>query len=395
MYKHLNICNIYIFIWVLYIFHWQNLGEAFPVLEILSNVFLGINLTISIYYTCVFLLKYRQTIFFKSLNVLLFSFIFYGSISVLTRDYVGINGTKIPSLTYLIGALRTFLPIYTCFVFTKLGYISEKSIRFWSWIFFMQCIYIFFISRFVYLGIDSSDFGELRTNNTAYLFVSVFPLFYFHKNRPIVQYIFIAISLFLSIMSVKRGAIFIVTLSTLYFFIHTLKSASVKIKILSVVALLILVALGIDFVTNLYENSNVFQHRFEQTLEGNVSNRDQIAAYLFNIYASSDLLQTLFGFGADGTLEYGLYAHNDWLEMLFDQGIWGFTLFLCFWLIILKHWRNQSVKRNEFTFFLGLWIICNLTRTFFSMWYSVANIYVTMPLGYYLANIYREKENYT
>lgn len=387
IFKQLNICNLYIFIWVLYMFHWQDVGAAFPLLESLSNVFLGFNLLISIYYSLVFWLKYKQNAIFKSINILILSFVIYGLFSIVERDYVGIGGRHINSGTYLIGALRTFLPIYTCFVFTTLGYITDKTIRLWSWAFFVQCIYIYFVSRSVYLGIDTGDFEELRTNNTAYLFVSVFPLIYFHKNKPLIQYILIAIILFFTITGLKRGAILIVTLATLYFFMHTLKTSTFKIKLLTVAVLLVVVFGGIDVVTNLYENSDTFRYRVESTLEGNVSHRDQIARNLLEIYSNSDIRHLLFGFGADGTLGYGNYAHNDWLEILFDQGIWGLTIFICFWFVFLKHWRNQIVEKNDFAFFLGLWIICNLTRTFFSMWYSMANIMVTLPLGYYIATL--------
>ena len=390
-YKLLNICNLYIFIWVLYIFHWQDVGQAFPLLDSLSNVFLGFNLLISIYYSLVFWLKYKQNAIFKSINILILSFVIYGLFSIVERDYVGIGGMHINSGTYLIGALRTFLPIYTCFVFTKLGYITEKTIRLWSWVFFAQCIYIYFVSRFVTLGLNSGDFGELRTNNTAYLFVSAFPLIYFHKDNPIIQYILIAIILLLTIAGLKRGAILIVFLATLYFFKHTLNESSIKIKLLSITVLLIFIVQGINIVTNLYENSDVFQHRIESTLEGNTSRRDIIAMHLLEIYTNSDIRHLIFGFGADGTLGYGSYAHNDWLEMLFDQGIWGLLLFFSFWILLFKQWKKQEINKNSLAFFLGLWLICNSTRTLFSMWYSMANIMVTMPLGYYFANLYSEK----
>lgn len=387
IFKQLNICNLYIFIWVLYIFHWQDVGKAFPLLDSLSNVFLGFNLVISIFYSILFWNRYRQNTLFRCINIILFSFVLYGIYSILNREKIGIYGMEIQSGTYLIGALRTFLPIYTCYVFTKLGYITEKTIRLWSWVFFVQCVFIYFVSRSVYLGLDTSDFGELRTNNTAYLFVSVFPLIYFHKNNTLIQYILIAILLFFTITGIKRGAILVVTLATLYFFMHTLKTSTFKIKLLTVAVLLVLVFAGIDVVTNLYENSDTFQYRIEATLSGDTSGRDQIANNLINIYMNSDIRHLIFGFGADGTLSYGNYAHNDWLEMLFDQGIWGFTLYLFFWLIILKYWKSHSKSKSNLAFFLGLWIICNFTKTFFSMWYSMANIYVTMPLGYYLATL--------
>ena len=372
-------------------FHWQDVGAAFPLLDSLSNVFLGFNLLISIYYSFVFWSKYKQNEIFKCINILILSFVIYGLFSIVERDYVGIGGRHINSGTYLIGALRTFLPIYTCFVFTTLGYITEKTIRLWSWAFFVQCIYIYFVSRSVYLGLDTSDFGELRTNNTAYLFVSVFPLVYFHKNNTLIQYILIAILLFFTITSIKRGAILIVTLATFYFFMHTLKKSTFKIKLLTVAALLTIVFAGIDVVTNLYENSDTLQHRIEATLSGDTSGRDKIANHLLEIYTNSDIRHLIFGFGADGTLGYGKYAHDDWLEMLFDQGIWGLLLFLSFWILLFKHWKTQEKNKTNLAFFLGLWLICNFTRTFFSMWYSMANIMVTMPLGYYFATLDSEK----
>jgi len=389
--KQLNICNLYIFIWVLYMFHWQEVGAAFPLLDSLSNVFLGFNLLISIYYSFIFWVKYKQNAIFKCINLLILSFVIYGFFSILERDYVGIGGRHINSGTYLIGALRTFLPIYTCFIFTTLGYITEKTIRLWSWVFFAQCIYIYFVSRFVIFGLNYGDFGELITNNTAYLFVSAFPLIYFHKNKPIIQYVLIAILLFFTITSIKRGAILIVTIATFYFFMHTLKKATFKIKLLTVVVLLALVYAGIDVVADLYENSDTFQHRVETTFEGNSSGRDKIASILFNIYINSDIIHLILGYGADGTLDVLAYAHNDWLEMLFDQGIWGLLLFFSFWILLFEQWKKQEVNKNSLAFFLGLWLICNFTRTFFSMWYSMANIMVTMPLGYYFATLDSEK----
>jgi len=377
---------------MLYIFHWQDVGKAFPLLEALSNAFLGINLLISIYFTFVFWLKFKQSTVFKCINLLLFIFVMYGILSIATRDYVVcVDGSRIKSGTYLISFLRSFLPIYTFFVFTILGYITEKTIRLWSWVFFAQCIYIYFVSRSVYLGLNSSDFGELLTNNTAYLFVSAFPLIYFHKNRPVVQYILIALLLFFTITGLKRGAILIIVLATLYFFMHTLRKASVKIKVLSIVALLLIVFSGLNVVSDLYENSATFQHRIESTLAGNSSGRDKIAAHLLGIYSNSDIINLVFGFGADGTLKYGNYAHNDWIEILFDQGILGLTIFLSFWFIMYKYWRKQVKRNSDMAFFLGLWLICNFSRTTFSMWYSMANIMVTMPLGYYFATIYLQE----
>lgn len=378
-----NICTLYIFLWVLYFFHWQEVGEAFPILNSLSNLFLGINLLISIYYFVHFLTTYKQTPLFKALNILLISLVMYGFFSYFERDYVGINGVKIKSATYMIGALRTFLPIYACIMFTKLGYINEKVIRLWFWVFFVQSIIIFFISRVVDLGLDMYNMDDLRTNNRGYLFVNLFPLLAFFKEKSWLQYVSIAFMLILTIISVKRGAILIISLATIYFILHQFKKVSYSKKFAILIVFSIIVVQTTSFVENLYANSSVFQNRFESTMEGNSSGRDRIAKNLIEIYSSSDIRHLLFGFGADETLSYGLYAHNDWLEILFNQGIIGFVLYFLFWINLFLLWKKE--KDGDLRFLMALWLLCNIPKSMFSMWYSMANIFVTIPLGYYLA----------
>ena len=388
--KYLNICNLYLFIWALYMFHWQEVGPAFPVLNSLSNVFLGFNLLLSIYFSFVFLTKYRQKPLYKTLNLLLASLVIYGFFSYIERDYVGINGVKIKSGTYMIAALRTFLPIYTCFIFTKLGYITSKTIRFWFFIFFIQSINIYIISRSVDLGLEMYDLDQMRTNNRGYLFVSLFPLLFFFKEKPVFQYVCITIMLFLTIISVKRGAILTISLATICFFLHQFSKVSYSKKILAVFVFAILIIQGSNFVENLYESSNVFQTRYESTMEGSSSGRDVIAANLLEIYLSSDIRHVIFGFGADGTLGFGLYAHNDWLEILFNQGIVGLVLYFFFWFQLLRLWRKGRKNGQDINFLMTMWLLCNFPKSLFSMWYSMANIIITMPLGYYLAKKYSE-----
>ena len=144
--KIFNICNIYIFIWILYMFHWQNLGSLFPALDSISNLLLAINLAISIYYSFVFWNKYKQVPIFISINILLISMIIYGILSLIGFNLIDTFMHKeadINSGTYLISALRTFLPIYTFYIFTKKGYITEKYISNLVWIFLPLCIFIF------------------------------------------------------------------------------------------------------------------------------------------------------------------------------------------------------------------------------------------------------------
>lgn len=382
-FKKKYICHVYILIWFLYNFHWQSVGEAFPILNALSNLFLGINLAISLYYTYYFLTHYKQTRFFVSMNYLLISLILYGSISLL----MGAKHENISPGTYLIGALRSFLPIYTCYVFTKIGYLNEKAIKVWFWMFLSQSIYIFFVGRTVMRGVSLLDMGEMYTNNISYMFVSIFPWLYFWKDRRGLTYVIIALLLFLTFFGLKRGAIMIVLMATIYFFLHQFKQGSIYAKITIIAILSLFVIKGASIIENMYDNSDIFQKRYASTLEGDTSGRDRIVNNLLDIYFSSDIIDVIFGKGADATLKYGLFAHNDWVELLFNQGLVGFFLYFFFWFNIVLLWRKQIKLKSEISFLLGLCIICYLPKTFFSMWYSNANIMMTLPIGYSLAII--------
>lgn len=386
-----NICNLYIVVWLLYNFHWNGVGNFFPLINTLSSLFLAFNLVISIYYTFVVINNFALNSFFRVLLILTLLFVIYGTFSVLQSAVIvkGGYGGTINSGTYMIGALRSFLPIYTFFLFSMQGYITEKTMRVWFWIFLIQIIYTYMAFR-ISMGLDNMD--DMRTNNRGYLFVYLFPYVFLFRKYPYFQYLLIFICLFGALLSLKRGAILITFLATIYFIWNQLNNASVKKKGLAIVIIVSMVVYGSAFIENMYENSTTFQRRFDKTLDGDMSGRDNIASNLLDVYVNSDIINLLFGYGADGTLKSGRYAHNDWLEMLFDQGLLGFTVYFVFWFVFFRLWRKENTKKSEIAFFLGLLFICSFPKTLFSMWYSMANMFITMPLGYCIATTYLSKK---
>lgn len=378
-----NISNLYIIIWLLYNFHWNDVGAQFPILENLSTVFLAINLGISLICTCIVLAQYAANSFIRHTNVVLILFIIYGLIHVL----FGRDISNIDKGAYLIGVLRTFLPIYTFFLFTKLGYITEGVIKFWFWFFLAETLLIYYSYRVV-LNVDG--FEELRTNNRAYLFVALLPFLYFFRNRSWLQYIIIALIVAFTFFSIKRGAILVAVLTVVYFFWKTFTNVSVSRKILVLASFVILIAIGRQYTEGLYNNSDVFQRRVESTLEGDTSNRDIIVLNLLDKYSNGNIFNILFGFGADSTLKEGLLAHNDWVEVLYNQGLLSLIAYFCFWLAWFKIWRKQEKMHSELSVLIGLLFVSNFPKTFYSMWYSNSNMFITLPIGYFLALLYQK-----
>lgn len=382
--KIFNICNLYIIIWLLYNFHWNDVGDVFPIMESLSNIFLAINLGISLLCTFIVIFKYPSNSFRRNTSILLFLFVVYGLLHLLFDNDIMIR--NINKGSYLIGAMRTFLPIYTFFLFTKLGYLTEDLIKFWVWIFLIETI-IIYLSFGGYL--ENDDIYELGTNNRGYLFVSLLPLIYFYRNKPWVQYVLLSILIAFTVYSMKRGAILTTLLCSIFFFWDKTKNVHTSKKILVLTIFMILVGIGSQLIEVLYSQSDFFQKRVSDTLEGNSSNRDLIVSSLLSKYANGNPLSWLFGFGANATIrDIGIEAHNDWVEVLYNQGLLGFCAFINFWIVWFLLWRKQESNNTELSLLVGLLFLSNFPRTLFSMWYSNANMFVTLPLGFCLAHIY-------
>lgn len=355
-------------------------------IESLANVFLGINLVISLY-TTLLVFRKQTTRLFKVMGLLLFLFVLYGLISFLSNDPLIVNGEEINKGTYIIGPLRTFLPIYTFFLFAKLGMLTEKSIRIWFFPFLAISIYCFFSASMVLYGQKEDD---LITNNTGYLFAGLFPFVYFFRRKKIIQYAIIAILILFSLFAMKRGAFLVVAVCLLYYLYGQTRNVKMSTKFTTIVLILITLAGVWIFSNEKLKSSDRFQNRVEQTIEGNDSNRGNLhKIQLDNFVNRGDIVTFLFGFGADGTLKISPnYAHNDWIEVLVDQGILGLSIFLYFWIVFFKTWRRS--KKIPWAYnIIGMIFISSLIRTVFSMWYSNTNMFVAIPLGYCLALLYR------
>jgi hypothetical protein len=383
MKKIINICNLYILIWCLYFLHWYATGQV-PILEGLSNVFLGINMLISLYSTLAVIRKYPMNSLMKVILLVLAVFIVYGLLYIMGGDVIFFGGKRINPGTYLVAPLRTFLPIITFFFFTKLGLLTEEVIRWWMIPFILLSVYCFYAAQFVRYGEEAED---LFTNGTGYLFASLFPFVYFFRSRAIYQYLIIGIIIFFAVLAVKRGALLVTFVCLLYFVYEKMRFSKMS-KRIGTLVLLTIVLLSVWYVSrDTLLNSDAFQRRVEDTLEGNDSNRSNLRHIQLTAYSSGTLFQLLFGFGADGSLRISPnYAHNDWIEVLVDQGLFGFIIYFSFWATFFITWRRSKRNRQVYNI-LGMIFLSGLIRTAFSMWYSNSNMFVSLPFGYCLALI--------
>lgn len=374
--RYINICNVYIAIWVLYNFHWCIPGGV-PQIDRISNILLGFNILLSIVIIIRGYEKYGVNTFLKEGYVLLIlMFLVYGVIYLLFGEasYVG-DGDAVKKGSYLIGVLRTFLPIWTFYFFAKKRMLTKVTVQFW-FVVFLLCT--FFMNVNYVQGRGTDEF----TNNTGYWFMYLIPFVFFFKRKPLFLFGLLALLLFLVIGCFKRGAILISIVLTLWVIIKTTNIKTRRGRYIIVIATIFLIV-GSFYLVRFVEQSDFLRNRIELAIAGDDSGRGYIQKNIRTVmFEQSSVFNLMFGYGADGTLRIGPnYAHNDWYEILANNGLVGVAIFLYFWIKLLGNWKKIPRDFESASLYGSCLIICFMS-TLFSMFYSTTPIYVTMLWGY-------------
>lgn len=279
------------------------------------------------------------------------------------------TGDSPASYYYLQNFLNSLVPIFMFYEYAKKGYLTESRLKIYFFIIYVVTIPKYYLNYSRNLLNDEWGNTEF-SNNTAYNFLSLFPLVCFFYKRPIIQYICAGAVLLFIIMAMKRGAL-VIGVVCLAFFIfqnHRNQFASKKrgLTILLTTTIILLVAY---YIQHMLSTSALFVYRLSATLDGDSSGRDILQQIIWNSFLQDGgLFEYIFGYGANATIRFaGNYAHNDWLEVLCNNGIIGVILMTIFYYRLYS--AGKILKRKApfcYTALMMLLILC-LSRTFFSM----------------------------
>lgn len=388
MKKIFNISNIYLIL--VFLFSLQDIlyeGGGY-----ISKAIIGLWVLYSLILAVHTNLHYSLPKYFSALNVLLVIFSVYGILHIISTpfDYKWIDSRDIPSYTYLLYIYISLLPIYVFYLATIKGEFYTSKIRWWTII-----VLLISIVKFVTFYIHNTDIIGVDeiTNNNGYLFVGIIPLLLFFEKKPLLQYVLLVICMVFVILSMKRGAIFVAGFCLIPFVLSQWKSSTqLKRIVLSIIVMIFIIG-GIFFIGYLLQTSDYFSQRLEATQEGNSSMRDELYVQLWSYFVNdASFIKQLFGGGANYTLHIAdNYAHNDWLEILINQGIFGVILYVAYWI---RFWEAQKLCKNipELNIVRSGLIICffaSLLITFYSMSYNSLPLGLTMAIGIYMGQITR------
>ena len=393
---NINRCDVYVAIWCLY----RLQGLLYPqgaINQILQLVMLLWAMVVAVPY--ILNIKNNPRVL-NALNVLVLMYTVYGVCYLLfgTPYVIVESGNAITKYIYLQNSLNSLLPIYLFYHYTRIGYLSEQRIKPYLITFFLMSIILFFTGYQDESGQLMADEVGLLTNNMGYMWLSLLPFLFFLYERPFVQFLMLVVIMFFILLGMKRGAILLGTLATIYFLFRTYRNTnSVRTKTIIIVFSALVVLGTISYIGYLYTNNDYFVQRIENTQEGNVSNRDVLYTQLIEHFMNEQsVLRVLFGNGANYTLVVAMnYAHQDWLETLINNGVMGVLILLVFYLSLFKCMRKLFKPLRLETSHLAaafcmLWCLM-LGKTMFSMSIQDMSPLTTLPLGYL---IYQAENNH-
>ncbi len=189
----------------------------------------------------------------------------------------------------------------------------------------------------------------------AYRFLPILPLLFFVK-KAWFKYMALIVILFYIVLGVKRGAILIGAASTAIIVFDELTHTKKKTSISQIIIVIGALVGGYFLFSKMITENDFFIYRFAEMMEGDTSGRDKIYSEMFQHFVNeSNAFYLLFGNGADSTLRIqGHYAHNDWLEMLMNQGVFGFLIYFIFYYRLIKEWiRNKECH----TLYMGIGLV--------------------------------------
>lgn len=382
--SNINRCDMYFASWCLYYLQ----GTLYPESSSLSKILFIINMAIASYYVFHVNKHYKIPALLKSINILLILFTIYGIALYLEYGLlINIHGEILDNNLYLKAIYLSLFPIYPFYEFSIKGYITKEKLRFWTIIFFVVTTCSFFYEeqkRIAMLLETGSNFDGV-TNNTSYMFLSLIPFLVLFRGKPVIQYVGLSYCLYFVFIGMKRGAILIALICLCFFIYDNYKNSSSKRKFFLFLLTLVFLFIGFKFISDKLFQNDYFQDRLYDTLEGNSSGRDEIYTNIWDTFLHADIINAIFGFGAQGSfIQTGKFAHSDWLELLINNGILGFCLYFYFWKQYYMTWsktNNINIKN-----IIGLLFLIFFIKSFFSMSYASYTYYTNCLLGYCLAN---------
>lgn len=344
---------------------------ALAIILVVSSVFLGKSLLIKDKRNSFF----NAWTFFLLLNI--FGFIFTASYS--NPFHFGM----------FKAVLITLLPFYPFYYFAYKEQLKAKHLVLFFLFMLPVIILQFYFNQNQILAERISNKTDL-VNNVAYSFVALIPFVFLFRGKRIFSIAALLLLLFFVIQGAKRGALIAAGIASLFFIYYQLKTVDKKYGVFGyIITILGLIGLGV-FIFDFYQSNEYLLSRMDQMVdEGSSSGRDVIyGKILKGWYENPNFINLVFGFGFGASMVFtdGLFAHNDWLELLSNFGLFGVFIYLSLFyyaarFIFSPQWIIE--KRIVMAAIFSIWFFMTLISMFYA---STIGCIQSILLGYVIGS---------
>ena len=373
----------YTFLWMMYYMG----GTLYAVGSIISVLILTALLALSFYHMYICLGYKDNPPMLKGVTAIVVLITFYGIFRLMGPSYFGIAKFLFQKNVYM-----SMLPIYSFYYYTRKGYLTEKDIRVFAFIFafFVYLVYLNDVRTRTF--ISGEEIGDM-TVNSGYNFIGLLPFVFLFRKKPILFFPFLLFIWFYTILCMKRGAILSGFVATLFLFSNYFKDSKRGAKIGALIIVGVFIGFVVFYVQGLLNNNTYFALRYEQTMEGTASGREEMyPMFIKYLLHENTFIRTIVGGGLDYSLvRFEMGAHSDWFQIAIDMGLVG----ILFYIYYFRHYYRsvKTINKNNpyYTIFLMVFII-DFLKSFFSFSFNNRPIVTTFIMGFCLAVPYLMKQ---
>lgn len=165
------------------------------------------------------------------------------------------------------------------------------------------------------------------------------------------------------LLSAKRTGSIALIVSFMLYILSRARGFDKKIGAIFLIAFLTIAIWGL-FSLFFSEYFELLIGRFESLSEDKGSGRGDLFLMVWELILKSDTSELIFGHGYNSVVEVLEYsAHNDFLEVMYDQGIIGLGLYVCIYISLIRTIKkiNEKTLRDSFRMSILLFFIVSLT----------------------------------
>lgn len=249
---------------------------------------------------------------------------------------------------------------FACYFLCKKDSSFLKKIKYAFFLIFVMSAVYFVIGKEIQDAM--SKMGVMTSANSVFCVLTVLPFMLLFKKKGFIL-ASIIVTFLCVIFSNKRSAVLAFAIALLPTFVSLFSGIKSKgLRVFVVIFLCAAAVMSFFYIGNTYLEGRMFE-RFQNIADDGGSGRVDIWANVLNAFRNSGLMSQIFGHGhlAVSGLGDASAAHNDFLEVLYDYGIFAFIIYLLLHRSIIKKVlllrRQRSPLFASYFFFVVIFII--------------------------------------